>query len=178
LDAAICTSTGRVGASLFSYTAKVCDMAYYTKVLQPSENVKYIGGLHWTIHRNAILFGILAVASLIAYLSLSGDQAFIALVVAGFFLLLAVVSFARSWFVRVTTEIVVTDKRIIHKVGWIARRTEEINVTKVETVDVSQGVMGRIFGYGTVLIRGIGGSWEPLRRVASPLELRNAIIVG
>jgi uncharacterized membrane protein YdbT with pleckstrin-like domain len=153
-------------------------MAYYTKVLQPSENVKYIGGLHWTIYRNAILFGILAVAALIASFSLSGDQAFVAQVVAGLFLLLAVVSFARSWFVRVTTEIVVTDKRIIHKVGWIARRTEEINVTKVETVDVSQGVMGRIFGYGTVLIRGIGGSWEPLRRVASPLELRNAIIVG
>jgi uncharacterized membrane protein YdbT with pleckstrin-like domain len=153
-------------------------MAYYTKVLQPSENVKYIGGLHWTIYRDAILFCILAVASLIAYFSLSGDQAFVALVVAGFFVLLAVVSFARSWFVRVTTEIVVTDKRIIHKVGWIARRTEEINVTKVETVDVSQGVMGRIFGYGTVLIRGIGGSWEPLRRVASPLELRNSIIVG
>jgi uncharacterized membrane protein YdbT with pleckstrin-like domain len=163
---------------LFSYTAKVCDMAYYTKVLQPSENVKYIGGLHWTIYRNAILFGILAVAALIAYFSLSGDQAFVAQVVAGLFLLLAVVSFARSWCVRVTTEIVVTDKRIIHKVGWIARRTEEINITKVETVDVRQGVTGRIFNFGTVGIIGVGASWEPLPRVSSPLALRNAIIVG
>jgi uncharacterized membrane protein YdbT with pleckstrin-like domain len=92
--------------------------------------------------------------------------------------LLTIISFARCWFVRVTTEIVVTDKRIIHKVGWIARRTEEMNITKVETVDVDQGVVGRILGFGTVLIRGIGGSWEPLRRLASPLELRNAIIVG
>jgi uncharacterized membrane protein YdbT with pleckstrin-like domain len=98
--------------------------------------------------------------------------------VAALFLLLAVVSFVRSWFVRVNTEIVVTDKRIIHKVGWIARRTEEINITKVETVDVRQGIAGRIFDYGTVGIIGIGASWEPLRRVASPLELRNAIIVG
>ncbi len=89
-----------------------------------------------------------------------------------------VVSFLSAWFVRVTTEIVVTDKRIIHKVGWIARRTEEINITKVETVDVAQGIVGRIFDFGTVLIKGIGGSWEPLRRVASPLQLRNAIIVG
>lgn len=92
--------------------------------------------------------------------------------------MLTIISFARCWFVRVTTEIVVTDKRIIHKVGWIARRTEEMNITKVETVDVDQGVVGRILGFGTVLIRGIGGSWEPLRRLASPLELRNAIIVG
>jgi uncharacterized membrane protein YdbT with pleckstrin-like domain len=91
---------------------------------------------------------------------------------------LALVAFLGAWFVRVSTEIVVTDKRIIHKVGWIARRTEEINITKVETVDVAQGIVGRIFDFGTVLIKGIGGSWEPLRRVASPLQLRNAIIVG
>jgi uncharacterized membrane protein YdbT with pleckstrin-like domain len=153
-------------------------MAYYTKVLQANENVKYIGGLHWTIYRDAISFAVLGVATLIFYATLSGDQAFVVLVVGGFFLVLAVLAFIRSWFIRITTEIVVTDKRIIHKVGWIARRTEEINITKVETVDVSQGITGRIFNFGTVLIRGIGGSWEPLRRVASPLALRNAIIVG
>jgi uncharacterized membrane protein YdbT with pleckstrin-like domain len=153
-------------------------MAYYTKVLQPNENVKYIGGLHWTIYRDAILFGILTLIVLIVYLRLSGDEAFVALVVAGFFLFLAVVCFVRSWFVRITTEIVVTDKRIIHKVGWIARRTEEINITKVETVDVRQGVTGRIFNFGTVGIIGVGASWEPLPRVSSPLALRNAIIVG
>ena len=153
-------------------------MAYYTKVLQPGENVKYVGGLHWTIYRDAILLGILALATLIFYFTLSGDQAFVVLMIAAFFLFLAIVSFIRSWFIRVTTEIVVTDKRIIHKTGWIARRTEEINVTKVETVDVRQGVVGRIFNFGTVGIVGIGASWEPLRRVASPLALRNAIIVG
>ena len=153
-------------------------MAYYTKVIQPDETVKYVGGLHWTIYRNAILFAVVAVAALIACLELSGDQKFIALIAGGLFLLLAAVSFLGAWFVRVTTEIVVTDKRIIHKIGWIARRTEEMNLTKVETVDVRQGIPGRIFDYGTVSIRGIGGGWEPLRRVGSPLELRNAIVVG
>jgi uncharacterized membrane protein YdbT with pleckstrin-like domain len=158
--------------------SKVDEMAYYTKVLQPSENVRYIGGLHWMIYRDAILFGVLVIASLIVYSRLDGDQALVALIVAGLFLLLAALSFVRSWFVRVTTEIVVTDKRIIHKVGWIARRTEEINISKVETVDVRQGIAGRIFDFGTVGIIGIGASWEPLRRVKSPLALRNAIIVG
>jgi uncharacterized membrane protein YdbT with pleckstrin-like domain len=153
-------------------------MAYYTKVLQPDENVKYVGGLHWTIYRNAIFFTALAIVSMFFYARLPGDQAVIALLATGVFLLVAVTSFIRSWFVRVNTEIVVTDKRIIYKVGWISRRTEEINITKVETVDVTQGVSGRIFNFGTVLIRGIGGSWEPLRRIASPLELRNAIMVG
>ena len=91
---------------------------------------------------------------------------------------MTVISFLHPWFVRTTTEIVVTDKRIIHKVGWIARQTKEMNMTKVETVEVEQGFVGRILGFGTVLIIGIGASWEPLVYVASPLELRNAIMIG
>ncbi len=153
-------------------------MAYYTKVLQPDETVRYVGGLHWIIYRNAILFGILALIAGVLSLTQQANQPPIALVAFGVFLLLALISFVRSWLIKVGTEIVVTDKRIIHKVGLIARRTEEMNVTKVETVDVSQGIAGRILGFGTVLIRGIGSSWEPLRHVAAPLALRNAIIVG
>jgi uncharacterized membrane protein YdbT with pleckstrin-like domain len=153
-------------------------MSYYTKVLQPDEQVKYVGKLHWTIYRNAIVLGILSLLVAGFAVSLTDDARGLTLAVAGVVAILALVSFLGAWFVRVSTEIVVTDKRIIHKVGWIARRTEEINITKVETVDVAQGIGGRIFDFGTVLIKGIGGSWEPLRRVASPLQLRNAIIVG
>ena len=49
---------------------------------------------------------------------------------------------------------------------------------KIETVDVTQSVWGRIFGYGTVVIRGTGGGIEPLRGVAAPIALRNAILLG
>jgi len=153
-------------------------MAYYTKVLQPDETVKYVAKLHWSMYKHAIWLGVLTVALAVFSLSLVENQRLIALAGAALLGLLAIVSFIGTWFVRVTTEIVVTDKRVIHKVGWIARRTEEINVSKVETVDVTQGIAGRVLDSGTVLIRGIGGSWEPLRNVASPLQLRNAIIVG
>jgi uncharacterized membrane protein YdbT with pleckstrin-like domain len=153
-------------------------MTYYTKVLQPDESVKYVGTLHWTIYKNSILLGMLTIIVAVASLDVTDDYRLVTLSASGIVAFLTIVSFLRAWFVRVTTEIVVTDKRVIHKVGWIARRTEEINVSKVETVDVSQGVPGRILDFGTVLIRGIGGSWEPLRRVAEPLKLRNAIIVG
>ncbi len=153
-------------------------MAYYKKVLQPDETVKCVGILHWSIYAHAIAFCLPAAGLLGVSLGLTGQPALAALAVAAIFLALAVVSFLRSWYVRVTTEIVVTDKRIIYKAGWIVRRTEEINLSKVESVDVRQGIGGRIFNYGTVAIRGIGGSWEPLRRIAEPLTLRNAIVVG
>jgi uncharacterized membrane protein YdbT with pleckstrin-like domain len=157
--------------------SRIAKMAYYKKVLQPDERVRYIGGLHWMMYKNAIMFSVCMILIgffTLVYSGVSNGQPLLLLVP----LVLAVISFIPPWFRRVTTEIVVTDKRIIHKVGWIARRTEEMNMTKVETVDVRQGIFGRLFGFGTVLIIGIGSSWEPLAFVKSPLELRNAIMVG
>jgi len=167
-----------VPARRYAPTPKVHAMTYYRKVLQPDEQVKFVGKLHWTIYRHAITLGVLTVIVGLFSASVPDNLRWVVLAGAGILAGLAIISFIGAWSVRTSTEIVVTDKRIIHKVGWIARRTEEINITKVETVDVAQGVLGRIFDFGTVLIKGIGGSWEPLRRVASPLQLRNAIIVG
>lgn len=149
-------------------------MAYFKKVLQRDENIKYRGKLHWIIYRSSILFAALAVIPA-AY---SNGEAAPRLLFASLLVLIALATFMGAWFRRVTTEIVITDKRIIYKRGWIARHTEEMNITKVETIDVDQTILGRLLGYGTVLIHGVGSSWEPLRRIASPLELRNAIIVG
>ena len=95
-----------------------------------------------------------------------------AVAVVGLLLVLA------AWIQRHATEIVVTDRRVIFKRGLLTRHTVEMNVTKIETVDVEQGLGGRIWGYGTVLIRGTGVGIEPLVRVGAPLSIRNAIIVG
>lgn len=141
--------------------------------MQAGETVKYAGRLHWIIYKYAILWLLAAIGASIAMALVPGG-----IVLAMVLFLGAAIAFFRAWFQRVTTEIVVTDKRIIHKTGWISRRTEEINITKVETVDVIQGIYGRILGFGTVVIRGIGGSWDPLHRIRAPLALRNAILIG
>jgi hypothetical protein len=152
-------------------------MKYYKKVIQPDEKIKYIGSLHWTIYVRAILF-----AGLMALCAWGTIEIFVSVqyraVIFLVFSCLAFVPFIDPWLLRTTTEIVVTDKRIIHKVGLVGRQTEEMNVSKIETVEVEQGIFGRILDFGTVLIIGVGASWEPLKFVASPLELRNAIIVG
>ena len=72
----------------------------------------------------------------------------------------------------------VTDKRVLHKVGLIWRSTQEMNIAKVETVDVDQGIWGRLLNFGSVQVRGTGGSWEPMHLVTDPLAMRNAIMVG
>jgi uncharacterized membrane protein YdbT with pleckstrin-like domain len=111
-------------------------------------------------------------------LMLPPDQRYFGLVGCAIFGILTIIAFLRAWFLQWTTETVVTDKRIIHKLGFIARRTQEINITKVETVDVRQTFWGRILGYGSVTAIGTGASLETLPYVASPLQLRNSIVVG
>jgi uncharacterized membrane protein YdbT with pleckstrin-like domain len=74
-----------------------------------------------------------------------------------------------------TTELVLTDRRIIAKRGIMARDTVEMNLSKVESLHVSQGIMGRMLDYGDVAVVGTGSSLEPLRGVSHPLELRRKL---
>jgi uncharacterized membrane protein YdbT with pleckstrin-like domain len=76
---------------------------------------------------------------------------------------------------RRTTELVLTDRRIITKRGLISRNTVEMNLNKVESLHVDQSLMGRIFNYGDVTVVGTGASLEPLLGISSPLELRKKI---
>ncbi len=154
-------------------------MAYYTRVLQPDERVLVIGRLHWTIYLRAILVLILAAAILAGSFSLqdANQQAVVQVVAAA----VAVVGLVIGLGVAIrrhATEIVVTDRRVIFKRGVLSRHTVEMNVSKIETVDVEQGLLARMFDYGTVIIRGTGSGFEPLRGVGSPLAIRNAIVVG
>jgi uncharacterized membrane protein YdbT with pleckstrin-like domain len=152
-------------------------MKYYEKILQPDETVKIVARLHWLVYGRAVaLFLVAVVALVLSQLDASVEAP--ALWAALAFFVLGIFAFLRAWLIRLSTEIVVTDRRVIHKRGLVSRHTEEMNISKVETVDVDQGVAGRIFGYGTLIIRGTGGGWEPLRRIASPLAVRNAIMVG
>lgn len=73
-------------------------------------------------------------------------------------------------FVRAATEIAVTNKRVIVKTGLLTRRTVELLLSKVESIGVDESIWGRILGYGSVVVRGTGGTPEPFHRVGHPLE--------
>ena len=154
-------------------------MAYYTKVLQPDETVKIIGRLHWSIYGRAVLVLAVAVALLVLSSRLTDpDWQRYALMAAGVVGLLGLLLLLSAWLRRRATEIVVTDRRVIFKRGLLSRHTVEMNVSKIETVDVEQGLSGRIWDYGTLLIRGTGSGFEPLEGVGSPLTIRNAIVAS
>jgi uncharacterized membrane protein YdbT with pleckstrin-like domain len=75
-----------------------------------------------------------------------------------------------------TTELAITTKRVIVKHGFIRRRTVEININKVESIQVDQELFGRIFNFGTLIIAGAGNPQAPIAGVSSPMEFRKAFI--
>ena len=76
--------------------------------------------------------------------------------------------------IRWSSEFVITNKRIIIKTGFISRNTFEMNFSKIESVNVDQSFMGRIFGYGSMTIIGTGGTREAFRNIRKPIEFRKA----
>ena len=155
-------------------------MRYVRRVLQPGETIVYSTKLHWLVYINAILLGIVCVILIGAAIATNDNQNLsLALVIAAIlFALLALAAALRAFIRRATTELAVTDHRVIYKTGLLSRHTIEMNRDKVESVDVDQSLFGRIFGYGTVVVRGTGGSLEPIRNIGDPLTFRSHITAG
>ena len=152
-------------------------MSYVTRVLQPGEVVRHVASLHWILYAPGVLLWI--VAGVIAILrpdpSLHWFLHRTAVIAAWLCFAAGLILMARAWFKWWTTEIAVTDRRVIFKTGFIQRDTTEMHMDKVESVDVKQSILGRVLDYGDVEIRGTGAGFEPLRMIARPLELRNHI---
>jgi len=74
-----------------------------------------------------------------------------------------------------STELAVTNRRVIAKFGFIRRRTFELNVDRVEAIQVEQGIWGRIFGFGTLRIAG-AGNFDPIPNISAPLAFKKAVM--
>jgi uncharacterized membrane protein YdbT with pleckstrin-like domain len=77
-----------------------------------------------------------------------------------------------AWIRVRSTELAITNRRVIAKFGFVKRHTVEINLDKVEALKVEQGVWGRILNYGTIFISGAGTSVAPIPNIADPLVFR------
>jgi uncharacterized membrane protein YdbT with pleckstrin-like domain len=148
-------------------------MNYVQRVLQPGEQVRQISSIHWIVYWPGVAVAVLAV---IAYW-LSDTR-----LLPGFwrytsyaFALVAVFLLIQQWFHWWVTEIAVTNRRVIYKKGLIQRETNEMNMDKVESVQIDQSIFGRMLDYGNVTILGTGEGFKTLRTIASPIELRNSI---
>lgn len=152
-------------------------MSYLDRVLQDDEKVIAIGRMHWIVYLRGVVLLVVGLA-FVVFQVIDGPGEMIINIVAGLVAFYGVAELVRAWIEAWTTEIAVTDRRVIHKRGLIRRETGEMNMEKVESVIVDQSILCRILGYGSIVVRGIGTGLEGLHHIADPLTLRSAIVVG
>jgi len=83
-----------------------------------------------------------------------------------------------AWIVYSTTELAITNKRVIAKTGLIQRRTIEMFLEKIESIQVDQSVLGRVFNFGSVVISGTGVHSAPFKSISDPLALRKNFMMA
>ena len=160
-------------------------MSYVEKHLIPGESVQYETRLHWIVmlgHASiAVILDLLGIGIVIGW-AVFGPKAkgssippmavylaaFLCFVISGTLFLVGFVK-------RKATEMAVTSKRVIVKTGIAERRTVEILLSRIESVAVDEPALGRLLGYGTVIVRGTGGTPETFEKIYHPLEFREQV---
>ena len=128
--------------------------SYIESALTSGEQVRYVGHVSlWS------LAGLLIIG-------------FLLLPLYGFGLLFWIAAFIRYK----TTELAITNKRVIAKFGFISRRTVELNINKVESIQVDQSIVGRIFNYGSLVVSGAGTPQAPIPGISNPMLFRRAFM--
>jgi uncharacterized membrane protein YdbT with pleckstrin-like domain len=157
-------------------------MSYVENHLIAGEKIVYTTRLHWIVLLRPIvlslLFGVPGVALLVRSAADHGAQtASTTPMMAGGVVLLVVaaICIVTGILKRNSTEMAVTDKRLVIKIGVAGRRTLELLLQKVESIAVEESLMGRLLGFGTVIVHGTGGTPEPFDQMAHPIEFRKQV---
>ena len=148
-------------------------MGYVERHLLPDERVLYKTRLHWILYLKAMLLTLVGVV-LAVLLRQIADPPWAwyvgaAVAVAG------VLWWIVRWIELRTSEFAVTSMRLIFKVGLVARYTTELLLAKVESISVTQGLLGRMLNYGDLIVTGTGGARELFARVHDPVGFRNEV---
>jgi len=153
-------------------------MRYVDQVLQPGETIRRVTSVSWIGYLRGLFFWLLAIVLLVwirPWSQPSPGWELLGWIAFAAAFLIGAVMLIEHWWRRFTTEVAVTDRRIIYKIGFIKRRTVEMHMDKVESVDVDQTILGRIFNYGDITIRGTGETMETLHAIDHPLDFRNHV---
>jgi Bacterial PH domain len=157
-------------------------MGYIEKSLVPGEQVVYRTRLHWIVMLGHLVLGLLLLAGggflavyAMRHQGLPVNEMHTAEGGAVVALFLGLLALLMGSLRRNATEMAVTTRRVVVKTGLASRRTIEMLLNKVETIEVAEPGMGRMLGYGSITIIGTGGTSEPFHKIAHPLEFRSRV---
>ena len=146
-------------------------MGYIESNLMNGESIIYRAKL------SKIIF-IFPVITLLILTIIAGIIWDVAAAITGFFflLLIVIIPVEISSYIRYrSSEFGITNNRVLIKVGLIRRNSHETMLSKIEGIQVDQGILGRLFNYGSIIIKGTGGTSNPFKQIDAPLEFRKKV---
>jgi uncharacterized membrane protein YdbT with pleckstrin-like domain len=157
-------------------------MGYIENDLIPGEQILFKTRLHFiTVLFQTIVGGLIVLVGLFClYKSTAGRndpeaESKIWLIFGGVLVAMGIVSIILAILKRNATEMAVTNRRILIKTGIVSRRSVELLLSRVESILITESFMGRMLGYGSVVVRGTGGTPEPFDYIARPKEFRRCV---
>jgi hypothetical protein len=160
-------------------------MSYVAKLLLPNEKVVGVAVLHWIIYLNGLRYtifgGVIGAFSfgITEYLfgtHLAEEYARPVTIVAAIIVLYGIFVLLCAFIRQTTTELVMTDHRLITKYGIIARSTYEIMASRITGANFQQSILGRILNFGTIWIHGASGEVWPIYHVYDPQGFYRAMV--
>jgi uncharacterized membrane protein YdbT with pleckstrin-like domain len=164
-------------------------MGYVDRNLVPGETLLYLTRHHWLVLLGPFVGGMVlltpGLALLIESISVRDTEGLTigsstvspkVMAIAGVVLLFAsIIIFSYGIARRNATEMAVTNRRVLIKTGMTSRRTVDMMLSRVESIGVEETTFGRLLGYGSVVVRGTGGTPEPFEMISHPQEFRRAV---
>ena len=151
-------------------------MSYVDHTLITGETVRARAKLHWLIYIWPLIILLAGLALLFWGRDLGSHiMAFVVMVVGGVIALYGAAKCLYAFVIGYTTELAVTNFRVIAKRGIIERETVEQILNRVDSIEVTQSLLGRLFDFGTVMVTGTGVTHTPISMIADPLGFRRAV---
>ncbi len=152
-------------------------MGYIHKSLLDGEEIVYLTRRHKIIFAypviwlllSAILFGVKWV------FVFKPEINFALMIFSGIFLAASIIHALMIWILYISAEFGITNQRVIVKEGFLKRKTVEVFLKSVESVQVDQSIWGRILNFGTIIVSGTGGVTDPLNMIRKPLDFKKQV---
>jgi uncharacterized membrane protein YdbT with pleckstrin-like domain len=164
-------------------------MGYVDRNLVPGETLLYRTRHHWLVLVGPVVGGLSllvpGVALLLEAIAVRDSAGLVVgnstispkvmAIIGAILVATAVITFGYGVAKRNATEMAVTNRRVLIKTGMMSRRTLDLMLSRVESIGVEESAAGRMLGYGSVIVRGTGGTPEPFLMIAHPQEFRRAV---
>lgn len=147
-------------------------MSFILDNLSEDEVLEYSGNVHWFVFYQSIINVAISLVCAVLWISLNSPLLMLVSIVA---LVISLYHGVKAFIHMKSTEVGITNQRVLLKTGLILRHTHEIPLSKIESVSLNQSILGRLLDFADIDVKGVGTGIDSIKLISKPLEFRKAL---